>query len=148
MTTTPVTSWADVASRLASSRNYWLATVDEDGAPHTVPVWGAVVDDALHLYTSRTSAKARHLARNPRVALHLENAEDVVIVDGRLEDLGQPSDHPDVLAALEAKYPDDADYLPSHDPYYDALFRLQPTSAKLWLLADFDGSQRRWRAGD
>ncbi|MHB1929382.1 MAG: pyridoxamine 5'-phosphate oxidase family protein, partial [Acidimicrobiales bacterium] len=72
--------WEDVAARLAAARNYWLATVDAGGAPHTVPVWGAVVGDALHLYTERRTAKAHHVAANPRVAVHLESAEDVLVV--------------------------------------------------------------------
>lgn len=148
MTKASAIIWAEVASRLAASRNYWMATVDDEGAPHTVPVWGAVVDNDLFVYTSRTTAKARHLAHNPRVAVHLESAEDVVIVDGCLEDLGRPADHPEVLRALDEKYqdPNDAAYLPSHDSFFDVLLRLHPSGAKLWLLTDFDGSQRRWRA--
>ena len=147
MSTATEITWEEIATPLAAARNYWLTTVAADGAPRAVPVWGAVVGDQLHLYTSRASAKAHHLARDPRVVVHLESAEDVVIVDGRLEDIGQPADHPEVLAALDAKYPDDADYLPSHDTYYDALYRLLPVRARTWTLADFDGSQRRWRAG-
>ncbi|MDA8061469.1 MAG: pyridoxamine 5'-phosphate oxidase family protein, partial [Actinomycetota bacterium] len=137
----------DLVARLGAARNYWLTTVDAAGAPHAVPVWGVVVGDRLHLYASRSSQKAHHVSRDPRVALHLESAEDVVIVDGHLEDLGRPAEHPGVMAALDAKYPDDADYLPSHDSYYDALYRLEPSRARTWALADFDGSQRRWSAG-
>ncbi len=140
-------TWSEVVARLDASRNYWLTTVDAGGAPHAVPVWGVVVAGALHLYASRTSAKARHVSRDPRVALHLESAEDVVIVDGRLEDLGQPTAHREVMTALDAKYPNELAYLPSHDDYYDALYRLVPARARSWALADFDGSQRRWSAG-
>ncbi len=146
--TTATATWEEVAAHLAPARCYWLSTVDASGAPHAVPVWGVVAAGAVHLYTSRGSAKARHVAADPRVALHLESAEDVVIVDGRLEDLGHPSEHPGVLRALEEKYsqPDDAAYLPSGDPSYDVLYRLVPGRARLWSLADFEDSQRRWRA--
>lgn len=148
MTASTQIQWSDVAPRLASARNYWLATVDAEGAPHAVPVWGAVVNGALHLYTERRTTKAHNIARDPRVVVHLESAEEVVIVDGTLDDLGQPSEHPAVLKALDDKYPtpEDAGYLPSNEPAFDVLYRLRPARARLWELADFEGSQRRWRA--
>ncbi len=147
--TAPVrVSWDDVARRLAPARSYWLVTIDPAGAPHAVPVWGAVADGALHCYTSRSTAKAKHLVRDPRVVVHLESAEHVVVVDGTLEDLGRPSGHPGVLQALDEKYPDpeDAVYLPSHDPSFDVLYRLHPVHVRMWELEDFDASQQRWHA--
>ncbi len=141
-------SWDEVADRLAPARSYWLVTIGPSGAPHAVPVWGAVVGGALHCYTSQSTVKARHLSRDPRVTIHLEPAEHVVIVDGTFAILGPPSDHPDVVRALDRKYPDpeDAVYLPSHDPTVDVLYRLVPLRARLWDLSDFDGSQQRWHA--
>jgi general stress protein 26 len=113
-----------------------------------VPVWGAVLRDDLYLYTERRTAKARHVAANPQVVVHLESAENVVIVSGELEDLGPPQEHPDVSDALAAKYhsPQDTPYLPSADPDFDVLWRLRPTRALLWRLDQYDGSQARWRA--
>ncbi len=141
-------SWDEVARRLAPARSYWLVTTDPSGAPHAVPVWGAVAGGALHCFTSRETVKARHLARDPRVTIHLESAEHVVIVDGTFDTLGAPSDHPDVVRELDQKYPDpgDAEYLPSHDPSIDVLYRLVPLRARLWDLSEFESSQRRWHA--
>jgi hypothetical protein len=112
-------------------------------------VWGAVVSRDLHLFSERRTAKARYVAANPRVVVHLESAEDVVIVNGLLEDLGAPQGHADVLQALEAKYssPEDARYLPTADPDFDVLWRLRPQRAMLWRLDGYDASQARWRAG-
>jgi nitroimidazol reductase NimA-like FMN-containing flavoprotein (pyridoxamine 5'-phosphate oxidase superfamily) len=137
-----------VAGRLAPARSYWLATSDAVGAPHVAPVWGAVVADDLYFFSERRTVKARHVATNPQVAVHLESAEDVVIVRGRLEDVGLPQDHADVLTALEAKYPapEDAQYLPPSDPDFDVLWRLRPQRAMLWRLDDYDESQARWRS--
>jgi PPOX class probable F420-dependent enzyme len=139
--------WSEVADRLEGARSYWLATVDPAGAPHVSPVWGAVVDEHLHLFSERHTVKARNVAANPRVAIHLESAEDVVIVRGLLEDLGLPQDHGDVLEALQRKYSarEDAEYLPTADPDFDVLWRLQPRRALMWRLDEYDGSQRRWR---
>ncbi len=113
-----------------------------------VPVWGAVLRDDLYFFSERRTAKARHVAANAHVVVHLESADNVVIVNGYLEDLGLPQEHVDVLGALEAKYSDPADacYLPSADPDFDVLWRLRPDRAMLWRLDEYDASQARWRA--
>jgi hypothetical protein len=87
-------------ARLASARTYWLSTVGRNGGPHAVPVWGAAIDGTLYLYSERRTAKARNLAADPRVVLHLESGDDVVIVHGALDDVGQPSDQPAVDGRL------------------------------------------------
>lgn len=141
-------SWSEVAGRLAAARSYWLHSTDVTGAPHAVPVWGAVSDQVLYLYTERSTVKARNLAADPRVALHLPDPEECLIVHGRVDDLGHPAGHPDVLRALERAYPDPADqvFLPSADPAFDVLYALRPARARAWQLADWDGSQASWRA--
>lgn len=115
------------------------------GAPHTAPVWG-VVNHALYLYSERGTIKARNLAAHPRVVVHLESAEDVVIVRGTAEDLGTPAQVPEVVTALAAKYTGEQDrqYLPDADPDFDIVYALRPQSAMMWRLADYEGSQRRW----
>ncbi len=141
-------TWAEVAERLAPSRTYWLATTNRDGSPQVAPVWAVVVDDTVHVYSERSTAKARNVARDPRVALHLGDGEDVLIVHGRLEDLGLPPGQPAVMAAYRAKYtqPGDLAYLPDADPAFDVLWALRPTSARTWTLESFEDSRRRWRA--
>ena len=139
-------TWPQVANRLAPARSYWLSTSAPDGSPHAAPLWGVVVGDTLFLYSERRTAKARNLARDDRVVVHLPDPEDVVIVHGRLIDEGRPAVRPDVLAALDAKYPDDFDrqYLPSADPGFDVLWSLAPDRAMMWAFADWEGSQARW----
>ena len=112
-----------------------------------VPVWGAVLRDDFYLFSERRTAKARHVAANRQVVVHLESAENVLIVNGDLEDLGLPQRYADVLDALEAKYcaPEDARYLPSADPDFDVLWRMRPRRAMSWRLDDYDSSQARWR---
>jgi len=138
--------WAEVAARLAASRNYWLGTTSRSGAPHAAPVWGVVVGQTLHLYSERRTAKARNIAADPRVVVHLESADDVLIVRGTAEDLGTPGDVPEVVAALAAKYADPTDrpYLPDADPDFDVVYAIRPHTAMAWRLDDYDASQRRW----
>ncbi len=141
-------SWRELAGRLRPARSYWLATTAHDGSPHVAPVWGVVVDDTLFLYSERRTVKAANIARDARVALHLPDADDVLIVYGTLDDLGVPQGHPQVMAALDAKYStaQDRPYLPSGDPAFDVLWALNASRALLWRLADWDGSHRRWNA--
>ena len=139
-------TWAEVAERLSGARTYWLGTTARSGAPHAAPVWGAVAAGTLYFYTERSTVKARNLAADPRVVIHLESGEDVLIVHGVAEDLGAPADVPAVVAALSAKYtrPEDRQYLPEADPDFDVVYALRPRSAMAWRLDDYEASQRRW----
>ena len=139
-------SWPEVAARLATARTYWLCTTSPSGAPHAAPVWGVVTGQVLYLYSERRTIKARNLAADPRVVVHLESGEDVVIVRGTAKDLGTPAQVPDVVAALSAKYTgeDDRQYLPDADPDFDVVYAISPQSAMTWRLADYVASQRRW----
>jgi hypothetical protein len=139
-------SWPEVAARLAAARSYWLCTTMPSGAPHAAPVWGVVLNHTLYLYTERRTVKARNLAADPRALVHLESAQDGVIVRGTAEDLGTPAQVPEVVAALSAKYAGTADrqYLPDADPDFDIVYVLRPQSAMMWRLADYESSQRRW----
>jgi len=139
-------SWPEVAARLAAARNYWLSTTTPSGAPHSAPVWGVVTGGTLYLYSERSTVKARNLAADPRVVVHLESGDDVVIVRGTAEDAGTPAQVPDVVRALSAKYIAEADrqYLPEADPDFDVVYAIRPRSAMMWRLADYEASQRRW----
>jgi hypothetical protein len=135
-----------LAGRLSAARTYWLATTLPTGAPHVAPVWGAVAGDTLYLYSERRTVKARNIATSPRVVVHLESGEHVLIVHGLAEDLGLPADVEHVVAALRGKYtrPADREYLPDADPDFDVVCAMQPISAIAWELDDYAGSQRRW----
>jgi hypothetical protein len=142
----PALTWPHVCTVMAPSRNYWLNTISADGSPHVSAVWGVASDDYFYFYTSRGSIKARNLTRDNRAALHLESAQDVIIVHGHVEDLGDPTLSPEILSALTRKYDQrgDVDYLPTNDQSYDVLYRFIARRALLWQLDEFDTSQRRW----
>ena len=110
------------------------------------PVWGVVTGGTLYLYSERHTVKARNLATDPRVVVHLESGEDVVIVRGTAADLGAPGQVPDVVAALSEKYDGEGDrqYLPEAGPAFDVVYALRPPSAMTWAAGRLRGSQRRW----
>jgi hypothetical protein len=139
-------TWPEVAARLAAARSYWLCTTTPSGAPHAAPVWGVVTGGTLYLYSERRTVKACNLAADPRLLLHLESAEDVVILRGTARDMGTPAQVPEVVTALSAKYVREADrqYLPDADPDFDIVYAVRPQSAMMWRLSDYEGSQRRW----
>jgi hypothetical protein len=139
-------TWTEIAERLSAPRQYWLNTTTPSGVPHAAPVWGVVTEERLYFYSQRKTVRARNLATDPRALVHLESGEDVLIVSGRLDDLGTPAEVPYFVAALAAKYtrPEDQQYLPSNDPDFDVVYALRPQSAMAWRLDDFIASQRRW----
>ena len=118
------------------------------GAPHAAPVWGVVLNYTLYLYSERRTGKARNLAADPRVVVHLPSADDVLIGRGSAEDLGTTAQFPEVVAALAAKYTrkEDRQYLPDADPDFDVIYAIRPQSAVMWRLPDFEGSRRRWKS--
>ena len=138
-------AWPEVAARLAAARSYWLCTTMPSGGPHAAPVWGVVINHVLYLYSERRTVKARNLAADPRVVVHLESADDVVLVRGTAEVLGTPAQVPEVVAGLSAKYTGEGDrrYLPDADPAFDVVYAISPQSAMMWRLPDYEGSQRR-----
>lgn len=142
--------WDELAQRYGAAQNWWVATSGASG-PHAVPVWGVVVDGALHFYGDPTSVRSRNLAADPRVVLHLESGSDVLIVHGSAPAGAPAHEHAGVVAAYAAKYthPTDLPYLPDADGMADVLLHtVVPSRAVAWR---FDGSgeggdPRRWRA--
>lgn len=141
-------TWSEIVGCFDAARNVWFGTVDADGAPHSVPVWTASVDEVLYVFGERRSVKFRNLAANFRVVVNLESGDEVVIVRGSAYDVGAPAQVPDVVAAFAAKYtePDDEQWLPEVDPSVDLVARIEPSVALLWSSADYFGTKRRWQA--
>jgi general stress protein 26 len=73
-------SWAE--ERLVAARNYWVTTVRPNGSPHSMPVWGLWHEGAFYFSSSPDSRKAKNLAANTEVNVHLESGDEVVILEG------------------------------------------------------------------
>jgi general stress protein 26 len=123
-------SWAE--ERLAASRNYWVVTSGE-GGPGAAPVWGVWADGAVYFGTSPRSRKGRNIERDPRVVIHLESGDEVVILHGEVE-LAEVDDS--ILDAYEAKY--------GYRPPSTRLYRLRPTRVLAWLEADYPKTATRF----
>ncbi|MBN1874955.1 MAG: pyridoxamine 5'-phosphate oxidase family protein [Anaerolineae bacterium] len=127
-------SWSHVVQRLTDAKNYWLCTVRPDGRPHVIPKWAVWVDDKIYFDGSSETRHARNIAANPRVALHLESGDDVVIVEGVCRVVSAPSSALGVklAQAYAAKYAE-IGYAPSPDQWdTGGLFEIIPYMALAW----------------
>ena len=82
--------WSDVSERMSAAMHYWVCSVDPDGRPHATPVDGLWIDDKLYFGGSTETRRHRNIIANPAVCIHLENAMEVVILQGEAHELRTP----------------------------------------------------------
>jgi nitroimidazol reductase NimA-like FMN-containing flavoprotein (pyridoxamine 5'-phosphate oxidase superfamily) len=136
--------WTTAAEQLEQAKVYWLATVRHDGRPHIAPIWGAWVDDAFYFQGAPNSRWARNLGENPAASIHLESVNDVVIVDGLVEQIVTDAAFAARLVeAWRAKY-----VVVEHPPQADTagIFRLRPRAVRAWGETFQDAA--RWLFAD
>ena len=121
-------SWAN--DRLGAAHNYWVAVA----GPHASPIWGLWQDGGLLFSCGRESRKARALAADPRIVVHLESGDEVVIVEGVAE--AATATEADV-DAYKGKY----DYRP--DPG-EGWYRVVPRRVLAWQEATYPNSATRF----
>jgi nitroimidazol reductase NimA-like FMN-containing flavoprotein (pyridoxamine 5'-phosphate oxidase superfamily) len=133
-------SWARVTEMLTRARNYWVCTTRPDGRPHTMPVWGLWLGEVFYFATDRESRKGRNLRVTPWMNVHLESGDDVVILEGRAEELSDPLALDLVAEAYEAKYKWRLDPRAPEQVTY----KLRPHTAFTWQEKDFPNTATRW----
>ena len=129
--------------RLARSRNYWICTTRADGRPHSIPVWGFWIDGAFYFGTARSSRKARNLAQNPAVSVHLDSGDDVVILEGTVVEVShnERAMLKKLDAASRAKYKMPLTTIPGET----VLYRVQPCVVLAWTEKEFPKNATRWQ---
>ena len=133
--------WSFVDERLARARNYWIVTTRPDGRPHVTPAWGLWVEERLYFGSEPRARKARNLAENPNVAVHLESGDEVVILEGAAEVVTDPDPAlaERVAAASVAKYG-----VGSSD--IEGSFAVRPRVVLAWRSgSSFPATATRWR---
>jgi hypothetical protein len=134
----PFLPWSHAEERLIAARRYWLATTRPDGRPHVTPVWGVWVDGALYIDGPPITTWGRNLKANPALSVHLESGEDVVILEGEIEDLTtDPALGSRIVEAWDAKY---GRLTP--DPAGQGIFRLRPRTARAWSSESLEDGTR------
>ncbi len=135
-------AWDWVVERLGRARNYWVCTASPNGRPHAVPVWAAWLDGTLYFDGHPQTRWGRNLQSNPAISVHLESGDEVVILEGGVEDIAQlDRDRADRLAQLFAgKY----EQAPNPDDWVArGLFALRPRLVLAW--SEFPKTLTKWR---
>jgi PPOX class probable F420-dependent enzyme len=133
--------WDWARRRLIRAHNYWVSTTGPGGRPHAMPVWGLWLDESFCFSTARRSRKARNLARDPRLVVHLESGDQTVILEGRARPITDAAVLQRYAAAYEPKYrhrPDPADAT-------QRTYAVRVEKAFAWRERDFLTSATRWR---
>ena len=99
-----VLPWEWARKRLCESHNYWFTSVREDGAPHTMPVWGIWLAGAYYFSTGDSSRKARNLQQNRNCVVCNENAAEAVILEGVAQKLEPKQIPQQAFTDYKAKY--------------------------------------------
>jgi hypothetical protein len=122
--------WSWAAERLAQAHNYWVATV----GPHASPVWALWRDGAIVFSVGSRSRKARAIARDPSIVVHLESGDEVVIVEGRAEKVEVDDS---VIDEYERKYAFRADK-------GEGWYRVVPKRVLAWTEAHYPRDATRF----
>lgn len=92
--------WSKVDLPLRSARSIWISTTRPDGRPHAVPVWFWWDGHDIYFATPRRSQKVRNLTQQPWVIVHAGDGDDVIVLEGPVEEIAAP----ERLAAINAHY--------------------------------------------
>jgi hypothetical protein len=139
-------AWSWVEEQMGKSRNYWICSTRPVGRPHAVPVWGVWLEGNLYFGSDRQARKARNLAANPEVVVHLESGDDTVIFEGTVEEVTDKPILARMASATAAKYPP---FTPDPEPPPGQItYVLRPRVAFAWREKDFPTSATRWVFND
>lgn len=133
--------WAHAEERLVNSRSYWICTARPDGRPHSIPVWGMWVEGALYFGTARAARKARNIAHNSAVSVHLESGDDVVILEGKAieADVSEKKLRTKLDRECQRKYSMPLLVMPE-----SICYRVRPRIVLAWLEKEFPFNSTRW----
>ena len=134
--------WNWVVERLKSARNYWVGTTRPDGRPHAVPVWASWLGDTLYFDGHPQTRWGRNIGQNPSVVIHLESGDEVVILEGFVQDIAH-LDHAvaeKVGENFKAKY----DYQPNTKEWEaTGIYSMRPQVVLAWK--EIPQTMTRWQ---
>jgi hypothetical protein len=138
--------WSYIVERMRAASNYWITTIGPDARPHTRPVDGVWVDNALCFGGSPETRWARNLLANSAISVHLSSEAEAIILEGDAECVTDPS-HPLAAPSRKAstvKYPQ---YFSGTEFPFRPFWVLRPRTAFAWTLAGFPRGATRWSFG-
>lgn len=129
--------WEVVAESMADDRFYWVTTVRPDGAPHARPTWGVWLEDTFCCGGGERTRWVRNLSTNSDVAVHREDAEEVVIVEGTAERIDENTADRTRIERVDAAYEETYG-----TPHGTPFFAVRPDVVFAW--SDFPTDATRW----
>jgi general stress protein 26 len=132
--------WEWAAQRLERAHNYWVASSSSDGKPHAAPIWGLWLDGVFYFSTARASRKGRNLEANPQAVVHLESGDEVVTLEGGVEEVPEKKELARLAAAYGEKYTLEIKF---EDPG-SVVYALRPVRAFAWRESDYPESATRF----
>jgi Pyridoxamine 5'-phosphate oxidase len=96
--------WKWAEDRLTKSREYWIATMCPDRAPHVMVVWGLWWENEFCFSSGSQSRKVRNLDGNSKCVICNENADEAVIVEGVAERMRDVPRIREYLSIYQRKY--------------------------------------------
>jgi nitroimidazol reductase NimA-like FMN-containing flavoprotein (pyridoxamine 5'-phosphate oxidase superfamily) len=75
---------------LAENKICRMATADNRGIPHVVPMWYVILDDCIFIETTGSTKKVRNIEKNDNVSIVIDRGEFLydyrgVIMQGKME---------------------------------------------------------------
>jgi nitroimidazol reductase NimA-like FMN-containing flavoprotein (pyridoxamine 5'-phosphate oxidase superfamily) len=136
-------SWDWVEEQMTKANNYWVNSVRPDGRPHTVPVSGMWLDGYLYFSGDRKARRTLNLEANPQASVHLESADDVVIMEGIVEDVTNQDELTRMAHAIGAKFKSEFITELILKPE-NVLHKLTPQVVFAWIEKDYPNTATRW----
>jgi hypothetical protein len=132
--------WTWATERLVAARNYWVATTRPDGRPHVMPVWGVWTNEEVVFATDRRSRKARNLAENRHVIVHLESGDEAIILEGTARKVDDKATLQALHLAYQSKYGTGLVGIPGEP----VVLAVKPRVGFGWREKNFPKSATRW----
>ena len=126
--------WSWAVERLEAAHNYWIASASVGRGPAAKPVWGLWREGIFFFNTGERSRTARDLVDDPRVVVHLESGDEVVMLEGSVEVV---EGNVEISDAYDAKY---SVRIPDGSSWYG----VRPRRAFAWREKDYPKSATRF----
>lgn len=159
LTDAPAGDWSRVLADLAMvDGTYWLTVPRTDTAPHTRPLLAVWTKGVPHFACGPRTAKAHLLSGGPSVSLAVSTARLDLVVQGRVERVGDPirvravaETYPDVYGWAPVPEGDllvGPDGAPTAGPPPYAVYAVPPALVYAFPTDAAEHGATRWRFGD
>ncbi len=140
-------TWPAAEKILKTAPYIWIATTNEDGAPHLVQSWGVWVEGNVFFEGSDKTRWAKNLAREPRIGFGFQTGDLAAYGEATAEIVRNP-DHKlamKVAKAYAARYAKKFKYRPKAADYEKGhFFRARPIKLIAFDVKKFNASAARF----